>query len=517
MAVKRIEKLEMVDITKVFPGVVANDRISLSVSSGEILGLLGENGAGKTTLMNILYGLYRPDSGYIKINGEFKEFSSPADAISVGIGMVHQHFMLVENHTVAENIALGLADTPFVFPLRYVKQKIREYAGLYNLNVNPDAYIWQLSAGEQQRVEILKALFRGADLLILDEPTSVLTPGEAEELFSVLKKMVAEGHSVIFISHKLEEVLNICNRVVVLRNGVVSGRREIEGVTKRELARMMVGREILFSLERKEGKRGSAVLTVENLSVMGDRGIYAVKNISFEVYGGEIFGIAGVSGNGQQELVESITGLRRVEGGSIFSGSKSGEREITNKSPHYISSLGIGHIPEERIKYGVAPNLSLYENAVLKQHRSSEFGQFIFMDFDKIRERARYIVERFEVKTPSVDIPVKNLSGGNIQKLILGREISSNPLLLVAAHPTYGLDVGATEYIRREILALREKGVAVLLISEDLEELFELSDRIAVMFKGSFMGILSRDSFNLETVGLMMTGTLPEDISGLKN
>ncbi len=501
-----INDLEMVDISKSFPNVKANDSVNISIKSGEILGLLGENGAGKTTLMNILYGLYQPDSGYIKINGEKVSFSSPADAIRAGIGMVHQHFMLVQNHTVAENIALGLAETPFVFPLRYVKKRIKEYAGLYNLNVNPDAYIWQLSAGEQQRVEILKALFRGADLLILDEPTSVLTPGEAEELFVVLKRMVEDGHSVIFISHKLEEILGICDRVTVLRNGRVSGNRRVEGVTKAELARMMVGRDILFELERKEINRGKPILEAKNIFVMGDRGFLTVRGISFCIYEGEIFGIAGVSGNGQQELVEAITGLRRVKRGRIVSG----ENDITNKSPHHIGSLGIGHVPEERIKYGVAPNLSVYENAILKQHTNRRFGKFFFLDFDTVKKHARYIVERFEIKTPSVEVPVKNLSGGNIQKLILGREISSNPHLLIAAHPTYGLDVGATEYIRREILSLREHGVAVLLISEDLEELFELSDRIAVIFKGEFMGVLRREEFDVERVGLMMTGSVKE-------
>jgi len=503
---RRISRVEMVSISKSFPNVKANSDVNISIRAGEILGLLGENGAGKTTLMNILYGLYRPDSGYIKINGERVDFSSPADAIRAGIGMVHQHFMLVQNHTVAENIALGLEGTPFLYPLRYVRERIKEYEGLYNLNVNPDAYIWQLSAGEQQRVEILKALFRGADLLILDEPTSVLTPKEAEELFVVLRRMVDDGRAVIFISHKLEEVLNICNRVTVLRNGYVTGNREVEGVTKEELARMMVGREILFNLKRKDVKKGKPVLEVKDIHVMGDRGFYAVKGISFRIYGGEVFGVAGVSGNGQQELVEALTGLRRVENGSVFSEGI----DITNRSPHYISSLGIGHVPEERIKYGVAPNLTLYENAILKQHTDTRFGNSLFLNFEKVKNHARYLVERFEIKTPSVEVAVKNLSGGNIQKLILGREISCNLRLLIAAHPTYGLDVGATEYIRREILSLREKGVAVLLISEDLEELFEISDRLAVIFKGKFIGILERDEFDLESVGLMMTGSAKE-------
>jgi simple sugar transport system ATP-binding protein len=493
----------MAGISKSFQTVAANRNIHLTVTSGEILGLLGENGAGKTTLMNILYGLYSADEGTIRINGEAVRLSSPRDSIRLGIGMVHQHFMLVQNHTVAENVALGYEEASFLNPVRKVQEKLLEFSKRYGLKVDPNVKIWQLSAGEQQKVEIVKALFQGADLLILDEPTSVLTPQESEELFAVLRRMAAEGHSVIFISHKLEEVIGICDRVVVLRKGEVVGQATTDQVDKRDLARMMVGRDILFDLYKKEMKRGAAALEVEGIRVEGDRGEAAVRDVSFTIYQNEIFGIAGVSGNGQRELVEAITGLRPAAKGSI----KIAGKNISGSSARRFSSAGIAHIPEERIRFGVVPNLFIYENAVLKKHHSRLFSGKLFLNYDRIKDHTRQIVDHYRISTPSISLPLKNLSGGNIQKLILGREITGDPSLLVAAHPTYGLDVGATEYIRQLLLQRRERGGAVLLVSEDLEEILELSDRVAVIFEGELMGIMSAGSADMRDIGLMMTGS----------
>jgi len=503
--VKKIENLEMTGICKSFHGFRANIDVNLKIRTGEILGLLGENGAGKTTLMKILYGLCQPTSGEIRIDGKPVRFRSPKDAIRAGIGMVHQHFMLVQNHTVGENVALGYEGSPFLFPQRTIEAKLREFSEKYGLQVNPRAKVWQLSAGEQQRVEIVKALLQGADLLILDEPTSVLTPQEAEDLFKILRTMSREGHSVIIISHKLEEILSVCNRVLVLRRGELVGEAKTEGVTRRELARMMVGRDVVFQFDRKPLERGELVLEVEGLKVLGDRRNLAVEDVSLSVHRREIVGIAGVSGNGQRELVEALTGLRKVQKGSIRINGK----EIANQSARMIHASGIAHVPEERIRFGTVPNLFIYENAVLKQHHFKPFSDRIFLDYRHIRGRARDIVKDFQVATPTINMPIKHLSGGNIQKLILGREISGNPELLVASHPTYGLDVGATEYIRGQLLAKRDQGVAVLLVSEDLEEIFELSDRIAVIFGGRIMGVVDREGAKIEDIGLMMAGSRP--------
>ena len=503
----RIQSLEMSGISKAFGAVQANRGISLGLKSGEVLGLLGENGAGKTTLMKILYGLVQADEGEIRINGQPARFHSPRDAIARGIGMVHQHFMLVQNHSAAENVALGFPESPFFFPAREVARRMQEFSRRYGLAVNPRARIWQLSAGEQQRVEILKALLSGADLLILDEPTSVLTPKEAEELFAVLRRMTGEGHSVIFISHKLEEILSICDRVVVLRRGEVAGEAAAREVDKRELARLMVGREIIFNLERATLAPGPVVLEVEDLTVPGDRKVAAVRGVSFRVHRNEILGIAGVSGNGQRELVEAITGLRRSSSGAV----RLNGADVTNASARVVASKGIGHVPEERIRFGIVPNLFVYENSVLKQHRNRLFSRVLFLNYGSIRQHASALVKDFSIAAPSLDTPVRALSGGNIQKLILGREISAEPALLVAAHPTYGLDVGATEDIRRQLLELRGRGTAVLLVSEDLEEIFELADRVAVLFAGRLMGILKTSEASMEQIGLLMAGADPAE------
>jgi simple sugar transport system ATP-binding protein len=498
-----IETLEMINITKSFQGVRANDNINLKVSSGEILGLLGENGAGKTTLMNILYGLYQPDAGEIRINGRRISINSPKASIEHGIGMVHQHFMLIQNHTVIENIALGYARAPGLFPQKKIRQSIVSFCDKFNFNIDPDKKVWQLSAGEQQRVEIIKALVNGAGLLILDEPTSVLTPQETRDFFHVLEKMSQAGQVIILISHKLDEIIKLCDRVIVLRKGRAVGQADTIQMDKCSLARMMIGRDVVFSFARERMPKKEKVLEVKEVKVTGDKGYPVVKGISFEVYRNEIFGIAGVAGNGQRELVEAITGLRRVTHGRIHINGI----DITNQTPRKIHNNGVSHIPEERIRFGIVPNLFLYENAILKKHHQKKFSRRAFLAYGRIKAHTRQLIKDFQVATPSIHIQTKNLSGGNIQKLILGREIADKPDLLVASHPTYGLDVGATEYLRNQLLKRRAEGGAVLLVSEDLDEIFELCDRVAVIFQGCLMGILESDDPRMRDIGLMMAGT----------
>ncbi|MDA3788573.1 MAG: ABC transporter ATP-binding protein [Desulfobacula sp.] len=498
-----MQRLEMKAISKSFHGIHANQDINLFVESGEILGLLGENGAGKTTLMNILYGLYQPDSGHIKINDKTIHINNPVESINHGIGMVHQHFMLVQNHSVIENIALGYKDTPFFFPKIKINDKVEQFSKQFDFNIDITKKIWQLSAGEQQRVEIIKALLNGADLLILDEPTSVLTPLEIKELISILREMKAKGHMIIFISHKLDEIMEICDRVLVLQKGRIVGDADTKDTDKKSLARMMVGRDVVFNINREKLTKGKKILSVENINVIGDKGLLAVKNISFELFKNEIFGIAGVSGNGQRELAEAITGIRPIFSGKV----KMNGRDITNKSPRHIYDNGVSHVPEERIRFGIAPGLFLYDNAILKQHHLKKFSQRYFLKYDQVKNHTKTIVNKFKVSTHSINNQTRDLSGGNIQKLILGREISEQPQLLVASHPTYGLDVGATEFLRKHLLELRKQGSAVLLFSEDLEEIFELCDRIAVIFNGEIMAILDSDDKRFSDIGLMMAGS----------
>jgi len=494
--------LKLRDIVKSFPGVVANDHVSLEVRAGEIHALLGENGAGKTTLMNILYGLYRPDSGEIYVKGKRVHIRSPRDAIAHGIGMVHQHFKLVHPHTVAENVALGLAGTPFWQPARVVERGLKELSERYGLPVDPRARVWQLSAGEQQRVEILKALYRGAEILILDEPTSVLTPQETAELFKVLSRMKQEGHAVIFITHKLNEVMEVADRVTVMRRGKVVGTLPTAETDKGFLARMMVGREVVFRLSKGECHPGEEALVVEDLHALSDRGIPALRGVSFTVRRGEILGIAGVAGNGQRELVEVITGLRRAQRGRII---VLGE-DLTNRSARKIADAGVAHIPEERLRMGIVPGMSIEDNLILKKHHRPPFSRGPLLQLRKVHAFAKRVIEEYDIMTPSPRTPAKLLSGGNIQRLILARELSGQPGLVVAAHPTYGLDVGATEQIRQILIKQRDAGVGVLLVSEDLEEVMALSDRIAVMFAGEIMGVVSAEEASLAEIGLMMAG-----------
>ncbi len=499
--------VEMRGIVKRFPGVLANDHVDLQVRAGEVHALLGENGAGKTTLMNILYGIYQPDEGEIFVKGQRVHIRSPRDAIRLGIGMVHQQFRLVPSHTVAENVVLGLPGN-FFYPDRAARQRLQEFARRYGLRVDPDARIWQLSAGEQQRVEIIKALYRGADILILDEPTSMLTPREIDELMATVRRMADEGHTVIFITHKLDEVFAVSDRVTVLRQGRVVATLDTARTDKRELARLMVGREVLFRLEKHPVSVGPTVLEVKDLRVQNDRGLPAVRGVSFQIAAGEILGIAGVAGNGQRELVETLASLRRATGGRVL---LMGE-DVTNRPPRILVRRGVCYVPGERL-VGTVPNLSIAENLILKTYDQSPFCQGIFLNHEAIANHADRLIEQYEVITPSRETPLKLLSGGNIQRAILARETSCAPRLLIAAYPTSGLDVGATEYIRQVLLAQREQGTAVLLVSEDLEEILQLSDRIAVMFNGEIMGILPADRADLETIGLMMAGvhhTQPE-------
>jgi len=500
--------VELKGITKRFPGVLANDHIDLDLKVGEVHALLGENGAGKTTLMNILYGLYQPDEGEIYVRGRKVKIRSPKDAINLGIGMVHQIFMLISKFTVTENIVLGLRSSkrPFL-DLDRAEKQVAELSKRYGLEVDPKAKIWQLSAGEQQRVEIVKALYRRAQVLILDEPTSVLTPLEVKELISILKRMVREGMTIVFITHKLSEVMAVSDRVTVLRRGKVVMTVETKRTDEESLAKSMVGRRVFLRAPAKkkkmEKKCRRVVIEVRGLQAINDRGLPALRGVSFSIHEGEIFGIAGVSGNGQRELVEVITGLRRASAGKVLING----RDMTNHSPREINEAGVAHVPEERIRVGLVPNFSVSENLMLKCYRDPLFSKGPFLNATAIDRHVEKLISDYKIMTPSKATKAKFLSGGNLQRLILAREVSSKKLhLMVAVNPTSGLDIAATEFIHDTLISLAEKGVAVLLVSGDLDEVISLSDRIAVMFEGKIVGILPREKVKIEKIGLMMTG-----------
>ncbi|HOU12120.1 MAG TPA: ABC transporter ATP-binding protein [Anaerolineae bacterium] len=494
--------LEMRGITKHFPGVLANDHADLELYSGEVLALLGENGAGKSTLMNILVGLYRPDEGDIYVRGQRVEIHSPRDAAALGIGMVHQNFMLVPTMTVAENIILGMSDLPFVPRIDEISRRIREISQRYNLEVDPDAYIWQLSVGEQQRVEILKLLYRGAEILILDEPTAVLTPQESHELGRIIKRMTDEGKSAIFITHKMEEVMEFSQWVRVMQAGKVVAVKKTAETNPQELARLMVGRDVLFRLEKNACALGDVMLELRDVHADNDKGLPALRGVSFSICCGEILGIAGVAGNGQRELAEVVTGLRKVTRGAVF---VNGE-ERTNKPPLEMIRSGVSHIPADRIGMGAVGDMAVADNIAMKGYRQPPLTKYGILHPRRILELARRMIEAFRIATPTPQTHIKFLSGGNIQKVILAREIDACAGLLVAAYPSRGLDVGATEAVRRRLLEQRDAGRAVLLVSEDLEELLTIADRIAVLFEGRVMGIVSADTADIETLGLMMAG-----------
>jgi simple sugar transport system ATP-binding protein len=499
----------MIGITKRFPGVLANDHIDFEARRGEVHALLGENGAGKSTLMNILYGLYRPDEGEIWIEGRRVQIRSPRDAIKLGVGMVHQHLMLVPNHTVIENVALGLKLGRILLPEREIRSRLAQLSGRYGLPVDPDARIWQLSMGERQRVELLRILLWDVKILILDEPTSVLTPQEAQQLFRVLRAMAQEGRTVIFISHKLDEVLEVSDRITVLRRGRVIATVRSDETTKEELARMMVGRPLLAELPRRQVSQGEVVLEVQGLKVRGDRGLLALEGVSFRVHRNEVFGIAGVAGNGQRELAEAVVGLRQVEAGTV----RLLGRDITNRNPSEIMRIGVAVIPEERLGVGVIPTLTVAENFLLRYNGQPSLIRLGFLNRKALREYAARLVERFRVITPSIDSEAGKLSGGNLQRLILARELSKGASLIVAVHPTSGLDVGATEFVHRALIEARDRGAAILLISEDLDEVLSVSDRIGVIYRGRLMGVLDAKTAKIDEVGLMMAGTPIEKVS----
>ena len=500
MAEQSAPAVEMREISKRFPGVLANDRVDLTIQKGEIHALLGENGAGKSTLMNILAGLYLPEQGQLRVHGRAVHIDSPRTAFNLGIAMVHQHFKLVMNQTVAENIILGLDDPAFRLDMPRVQRRIAEVSAQYELFVDPGAFIWQLSVGEQQRVEILKALYRGADILIFDEPTAVLTPQEADALGQTMQRMVEEGKTIIFISHKLDEVTRFADRVTVLRQGRMVATEDVTGATSAgHLAELMVGRAVIFRIDKEQREFSGVCLEIDEISCLNEKRLPALREVSLQIRNGEILGIAGVAGNGQRELAELLTGLRRATGGRV----RLLGQEITNHAPRAIIDAGIAHIPESRIHVGSVGSMNVADNIALKHYRDRPGP---FLDREGLDKMSAELVAEFNVDTPGIGTNAGSLSGGNLQKLILARELTTNPKLIIAAHPTQGLDVGATEAVRQRLLDQQAAGVAILLISEDLDELFSLADRIAVLNGGRVMGVVDARAATREQVGLMMAG-----------
>ncbi len=494
--------VDMRGIVKRFPGLIANDHVDFQLRQGEVHALLGENGAGKSTLMNILSGLYSPDEGSITVQGVAMDIRSPGDAIAAGLGMIHQHFTLVPSLTVTENVLLGLSEPRFRLHLPSYAQKIRELAERSGLRVDPMAKVWQLSVGEQQRVEIIKMLYRGVQVLIMDEPTAVLAPQEAEELFRTLRDMTARGESVVFISHKLDEVLAIADRITILRRGKVTAAGiSAAGRTRPELARLMVGREVLETIERTPSTPGPVVLSLSGVSAIDERGLPALDDVTLEVRSGEIMGLAGVAGNGQSELAEVITGLRGCTGRVTVHGE-----ELAGRPPLQAIDAGVAHIPEDRTGMGSAPDLSLVDNLMMKSYRRAPIARGWIVNSTVARSRAEALKQEYQVAAPTVDTRARLLSGGNLQRLIFAREISTMPSIIVAAQPTRGLDVGAVETVHRLLLERRKAGAAVLLISEDLDEILALADRVAVIYEGRIMGVLDAASADVHAVGLLMTG-----------
>ncbi|WP_046212964.1 ABC transporter ATP-binding protein [Paenibacillus wulumuqiensis] len=496
--------VELKQITKRFPGIVANDSISLKLHKGEIHALLGENGAGKSTLMNIVFGLYQPDEGSIEVNGKSVVIDGPNKAIELGIGMVHQHFKLVQPFTVTENIILGSEPRKGArINYRKATEEIRKLSEQYGLRVDPNAKIHDISVGMQQRVEILKTLYRGADILIFDEPTAVLTPQEISELMEIMQRLIQEGKSIILITHKLKEIMQIADTVTIIRRGKVIDTVKKTETTPQELAEKMVGRNVSFKVDKKAAEPGEVVMQMQNILSKNKDGMAVLNNLNLQVRAGEILGIAGVDGNGQTELIEALTGLRHVEGGKVTLHGK----DITNLTPRKVTESGVAHIPEDRHKHGLVLDFSVSENMVLETYYKAPYNKNGFLQYDEVDKKATRLVEAFDVRTPSIHTMARSLSGGNQQKAIIAREIDKNPELLVAAQPTRGLDVGAIEFVQKQLIAQRDQGKAVLLISFELDEIMNVSDRIAVIYEGQIVGEVLPEQTNDQELGLMMAGS----------
>jgi ABC-type uncharacterized transport system ATPase subunit len=501
-------KLELRGITKRFPGVVANDNVNLELNTGEVLSLIGENGAGKSTLMSVLYGMYKPDEGEILIDGAPLVFASPADAIAAGIGMVHQHFMLVPVFTVAENVVLGVEPTGSLGKLKIdeARRMVREISDKYNLDLDPDAVIEDLPVGVQQRVEIVKVLLRDAKVVVFDEPTAVLTPSEIIEFFEIVKTLVSAGRGVVFITHKLKEALNIADRIAVLRRGKVVGEADPKIATESQIAEMMVGRPVQLTVDKNSAKAGDVVLKVTDLTVLDADGRTHVENVSFEVHSGEIVGIAGVQGNGQTELVEALTGLRKATSGVVALDGK----DLTHSDPRERHQMGMAHIPEDRQRQGLVGGLSVAENLVLTRYHDDQFSHGVIVDWEAADAIAETLITEYDIRTPSKETGVGTLSGGNQQKVIVARELSRDLRLTIAAQPTRGVDVGSIEYIHSRIVKERDAGTAVLIVSTELEEVMALSDRLLVMYRGKVVAELDPKKVTPMEVGLYMAGSRPD-------
>ncbi|MDG0028304.1 ABC transporter ATP-binding protein [Priestia sp. Y58] len=503
--------IEMLDIRKEFPGIVANDNITLQVKKGEIHALLGENGAGKSTLMNVLFGLYQPEKGQIRVNGQEVKITDPNVANDLGIGMVHQHFMLVQNFTVTENIILGNEPTRTgKINIKKAAQDIQELSNQYGLSVDPYAKIQDISVGMQQRVEILKTLYRGADILIFDEPTAALTPQEITELIQIMKKLIQEGKSIILITHKLKEIMSVCDRCTIIRKGVGVGTVNVQETNPDELAALMVGREVHFKTEKKTATPKEAVLTIKELVVEDSRGVEAVSSLNLSVRAGEIVGIAGVDGNGQTELIEAITGLRKIKSGSITLKNQ----ELSTLSTRKITESGVGHIPQDRHKHGLVLDYTIGENIGLQTYYQKPMSKSGILNYKELYKKAKELIAEYDVRTPSEFTQARSLSGGNQQKAIIAREVDRSPELLIAAQPTRGLDVGAIEFIHKKLIEERDKGRAVLLVSLELDEVINLSDRIAVIYEGKIVDIVDPKETNEQELGLLMAGGTREKAGG---
>lgn len=504
--------IEMLNIRKEFPGIVANNNITLQLKKGEIHALLGENGAGKSTLMNVLFGLYQPEKGEIKVNGKKVNITNPNIANDLGIGMVHQHFMLIDKFTVTENIILGKEITSRgKIDMKKAESEVREISQRYGLAVDPQAKVADISVGMQQRVEILKTLYRGAEILIFDEPTAVLTPQEINELIQIMKTLIKEGKSIILITHKLKEIMEVCDRVTVIRKGEGIGTVDVKDTNPNELASLMVGREITFKTEKSEAEPKENVLEINQLTVKDSRGIQAVNQLDLTIRQGEIVGIAGVDGNGQSELIEAITGLRKTDSGSI----KLNGKEISHLPSRKVTESGVGHIPQDRHKHGLVLDFTIGENIVLQTYYQKPYSKFGVMNNKEIYVKANSLINEFDVRTPDEFTLARSLSGGNQQKAIIGREVDRNPDLLIAAQPTRGLDVGAIEFIHRRLIDQRDQGKAVLLLSFELDEIMNVSDRIAVIYEGKIIAIVNPKETTEQELGLLMAGSTEKKAGGV--